>query len=457
MTQPLSFDHLQAILRQHTTDLPDFRKPGPNTRYTIQGAALGAFGIFFTQSPSFLEYQRRLKHSQGHDNAQTLFGVEEIPCDNQARNLLDPIAPSHFNPVFLEVFAHLEQQDLLEPWRVLDHQLLVSLDGTQYFSSKALHCQNCLTRQLSNGQTLYYHPAITPVVVCPGRSQVIALSPEYIMPQDGHDKQDCEQVAGKRWIRQHAEALAPHQVTLLGDDLYSKQPLCALAVQKGFNFILVCKPNSHAKLYERLAFWQKQGAMAACEQRRRHGRLTEVTMYRFINDVLLHDGKQALSVNWVEITVVNAKTGEQLYYNTFITNHRLNAENVAQVAQAGRGRWKVENENNNVLKTKGYHLEHNFGHGKQYLSATLLSLNLLAFLFHTVLEWSDEPYALLRQELARRQTFFEDIRALTRYMVFESWHHLMDFMIRGLELESKLEAKLEAKLAPELIPKLDTS
>ena len=83
--------------------------------------------------------------------------------------------------------------------------------------------------------------------------------------------------------------------------------------------------------------------------------MTEVTLYRFINDVLLQDGKHALLVNWVEMTVINAKTGEQLYYNTFITNHRLSAENVAQVAQAGRGRWKMENENNNVLKTKGYH------------------------------------------------------------------------------------------------------
>ena len=174
-----------------------------------------------------------------------------------------------------------------------------------------------------------------------------------------------------------------------------------------------------------------------------------MTLYRFINDVLLSDGKQARSVNWVEMTVLNAKTGEQLYYNTFITNHRLSAENAAQVAQAGRGRWKIENENNNVLKTKGYHLEHNFGHGKQYLSATMLSLNLLAFLFHTVLEWSDEQYALLRHVLARRQTFFEDMRALTRYMVFESWQHLMDFMIKGLQLESKL--------APKLSPKLDTS
>ena len=116
------------------------------------------------------------------------------------------------------------------------------------------------------------------------------------------------------------------------------------------------------------------------------------------------------------------------------------------MAQAGRGRWKIENENNNVLKTKGYHVEHNFGHGKPYLSATMLSLNLLAFLFHTVLDWSDEQYALLRQVLARRQTFFEDIRALTRYMVFESWHHLMDFMMKGLQLESRLALKCRPKL-----------
>ena len=126
-------------------------------------------------------------------------------------------------------------------------------------------------------------------------------------------------------------------------------------------------------------------------------------------------------------------------HNSFITHHRLRADNVAEVAQAGRGRWKIENENNNVLKTKGYHLEHNFGHGQQYLAAVMLSLNLLAFLFHTVLEWSDDKYTLLRQVLARRQTFFNDIQALMRYMVFDSWDHLINFMIRGLELESQFD------------------
>lgn len=163
-----------------------------------------------------------------------------------------------------------------------------------------------------------------------------------------------------------------------------------------------------------MAFWQANDAIKEVENRRCNGRFAEVMQYRSINDVSRRGGRDALAVNWLESTVVHAKTGEQLSYNSWMTNHRLSAANVSEVAQAGRGRWKIENEHNNVRKTKGYPIEQNFGHGKQSLAAFMLSLNLLAFLFHTVLQWCDDKYALLRQVLARRQTLFDDIRALTR-------------------------------------------
>ena len=251
MTNPFGFEALQGILHRRIAPLPDHRQKGPNTRYAIHDAAFGAFGIFFTQSPSFLEYQRRLQHTKGQNNAQTLLGVEQIPCDNQVRKLLDPIAPSHLDAVVVEVFEGLEQHRMFAHFRVLGGQLLVALDGTHSFSSTAIHCHTCLTRQLTNGQTLSYHAAITPVIVCPGQSQVIALPPEYIMPQDGHAKQDCERAAGKRWLGKHAAQVAPHGVTLLGDDLYSNQPFCALVLQHRCTFIFTCKPDSHPPLSER--------------------------------------------------------------------------------------------------------------------------------------------------------------------------------------------------------------
>ena len=106
-----------------------------------------------------------------------------------------------------------------------------------------------------------------------------------------------------------------------------------------------------------------------------------------------------------------------------------------KIVANGRARWKVENENNNVLKNRGYHLGHNFGHGNKHLSSFLVTFNLLAFLFHTLLEHADKKYKLIRDNLPARQTFFDDIRVLTRYLYFDNCETLLEFMIRGLELE----------------------
>ena len=65
-----------------------------------------------------------------------------------------------------------------------------------------------------------------------------------------------------------------------------------------------------------------------------------------------------------EIEIVNAE-GEVTYRNSFVTDLPSIADNVVELAACGRARWKIENETFNVLKTKGYNLEHNFGHGKR--------------------------------------------------------------------------------------------
>ncbi|MEM9119948.1 MAG: ISNCY family transposase, partial [Cyanobacteria bacterium P01_F01_bin.56] len=78
---------------------------------------------------------------------------------------------------------------------------------------------------------------------------------------------------------------------------------------------------------------------------------------------------------------------------------------------------------------------HNFGHGQQHLASLLATLNILSFLFHTVLDLLDQKSKLLRAHLPTRKTFFEDLRALTRYMYFDPWDHLLTFMLQGLELE----------------------
>jgi len=159
----------------------------------------------------------------------------------------------------------------------------------------------------------------------------------------------------------------------------------------------------------------------------------EYHTYRYANAVALVEGEGALKVNWCEVSVTSK--AKQLYHNAFISDFTITDENVAGIVAAGRARWKIENENNNTLKTKGYHLEHNFGHGKKHLSSLLATLNILAFLFHSFLTFCDDAYRLIRDTLPTRKIFFEHIRALTHYMRFASWEALMEFMMRGLEIE----------------------
>jgi hypothetical protein len=267
------------------------------------------------------------------------------------------------------------------------------------------------------------------VLVSPEQSEVISLEPEFILPQDGDQKQDCEGKAAKRWLKHKAQHYPLDKVVVLGDDLYCCQSHCEAVQARGWNFIFVRKPDSHQTLYEYLNLQPVQ----SFEKPHWNGTFTEIHRYRFATDLPLRDSTDALSVNWCELSISREADQSLLYRNSFATDLPLNQDNAIHVVAWGRSRWKTENENNNILKTKGYNFEHNFGHGKKHLSTVLLSLLLLAFLSHTVFSLTDKLYQRLRQELGTRKTFFNDIRALLRYQLFPSWQHLLLFMAEGLE------------------------
>jgi hypothetical protein len=444
-----SFDNLVGSFRQLLELLPD-KRTGNNTRYGMEDAALSAFSVFFTQTPSFLAFQRTMEKSKGRSNAQTLFGIHQIPCDNQIRDLLDPLKPALVAPVFEQALEMLKNGGQLKGFRGFADNLLIAMDGTDYFSSSQIHCPQCSTRKLKSGEIRYFHSVVTPVIVSPNQTNVIPLVPEFVVPQDGHQKQDCENKAAKRWLLQQGQKYSSLKVTVLGDDLYCHQPLCQVLLEQQFNFILTCLPTSHQTLSEHL-----EGlSLPTVIRTRWTGKVEEIHTYRYLNQVPLKDGDDALLVNWCDVFSVRSfppksRHGELtvtrpdakvIYKNSWATNHLITNETVIEIVRNGRTRWKVENENNNTLKTKGYNLEHNFGHGKHYLASFLASLNILSLLFHTVLDLLDENYQLLRAHLPTRKTFFNDLRALTRYLVFDSWDHLLTFMIQGLELDLPLNS-----------------
>ena len=131
-----------------------------------------------------------------------------------------------------------------------------------------------------------------------------------------------------------------------------------------------------------------------------------------------------MHVNWLSIGIADPK-GKVTDRNSFVTDLPVDRSTIVELAACGRARWKVENESFNTLKTKGYNLEHNFGHGKENLAAVLVTLNLIAFAYHTLAELTEDLWARAREKAGTRITFFNHLRSIAFFLVFASWRDLL--------------------------------
>lgn len=135
------------------------------------------------------------------------------------------------------------------------------------------------------------------MIVAPQQTEVISLAPEFITPQDGSEKQDCEVGATKRWITTHTSDFVGQSITFLGDDLYSHQPMAEDCLNLGMNFIFTCLSDSHKTLYERLSKLEETGEVKALELKKSDKRTEEIYQYRYVNEISLRNTQPALSVD----------------------------------------------------------------------------------------------------------------------------------------------------------------
>lgn len=403
---------------------PDKRSGTGNAHYTIADIGLSAFSLFFMQSESFLAHERALKERRGSSNSQSLFGMEKIPTDNHIRAMLDAVHPGYLQPCFDQALSALRDGGGIHAFTRLGGRVLIALDGTEYFCSQKLGCQHCLTRKRRNGATERYHMMLAATMVAPGHNMALPLMPEFIAPQDGTEKQDCERAAGKRWLEAHSERVADLRPVYLGDDLFASQPMAASVLASGGDFLFVCKQDSHKTVYDYVRGGDAETLTHT--EKRNNKRLTY--HYRWLEDIPLRDGDDALHVNWIAVRITDGK-GKTTYDGAFVTSLPVSRDNVAEIAACGRARWKIENESFNVLKNNGYNLEHNFGHGQDCLAMLLVAMNMLAFAFHTVCDCVDERWQAARQAKGARKRFFEHIRTLCAYIVFPSWKILLETLI----------------------------
>jgi len=385
---------------------------------------MSGFAMMFFQDPSLLTFQKRLQKKAQKSNLATSFGVGAIPKDTQMRDVTDRIPTEALAGIFSDFFSALQRGKQLEQYRFLDGKYLMPLDGTEYFTSEKIRCPCCLETKHEHGKARYHHQILQAVIVHPDLRQVIPLFPEAIQNTDGAVKQDCEINAGKRILGKIRKTHPELGVIITGDDLYSKQPFIDSLKENAMSFILVAKPSDHKILFEWVddltALKQADHLEIPDQKGRRH-------LYHWVNDVPLNGSRNADQINFFQYWLIDKK-GKTTYHNSWVTNLTVSGNNVQDLVKGGRARWKIENETFNTLKNQGYQIEHNYGHGKQFLSMNFFVLNLLAFFVHQILELADPSYQRCRKGFSSRKEFWNQLRCTFRIMLFSGFYHLLDYI-----------------------------
>ena len=391
--------------------------------HCLHDVLMSGFAMMFFQDPSILCFQRRLQEHTQRNNLSTVFGIGSVPKETQMRDVTDLIPTEDLSGIFPAFLQQLQRGQQLSHYRLFNGKYLIAIDGSQYFSSDKISCPQCLKTEAAKGATRYHHQILQAVIVHPDLRQVLPLFPEPIQNSDGTDKQDCEINAGKRIIANIRKAHPKLPIIVTADDLYSKQPFVDALKRDGMSFILTAKPSDHKILFEWVEELTAMGGEGHLELIDKKGKRHK---YHWVNDVPLNGTKNAGQVNFFQYWIMDRE--KITYHNSWITDIAVDRNNIVMLVKAGRARWKIENETFNTLKNQGYHIEHNYGHGNQYLSMNFFVLNLLAFFVHQILELCDLSYQRCRGKFSSRKECWNQLRCTFRIIHFRNLYHLLDYI-----------------------------
>lgn len=424
----LAFDPLVKAIRARAEQLPDARTRDGN--FSVADAVMSAFALFSLKDPSLLAFEER----RNDENMKTIYRIDHIPSDTQMREILDPLASEEFRPMFNDVLGQLQRGKALEPFVFHEGCYLLLLDGTEYFSSKTIHCPSCLCRESKQtGEITYYHQMLGAVLAHPDRQEVIPLAPEPIIKQDGDNKNDCERNASRRFLSRVRREHPRLQLIVVEDGLASNAPHIRLLQELSMHFLLGAKPDDHQHLFDQVlqAFEEDRMTTISWRDEKDPDALCEIS---FLHDLELNKSNLDLHVNFLQY-LEYGPNGHRRKQFSWVTDLTIDEENARHLVPGGRARWRIENETFNTLKNQGYHFEHNYGHGCQNLSVVFATLMMLAFLVDQTLQLCCPLFQAVYKKLGSKRSLWDHVRSHFRHFTFDSMEHLYGVVLYDLAKE----------------------
>lgn len=387
-----------------------------NRKFDLKSIFMSALAMFSLKQPSLLGFDSyRKKDTPDVENLKTLFKLNEIPSDTHFRETLDKVEHESLLGIFQKYIDLLRETKALDCYKTMGNKVIVSIDGTGFFQSNTVHCDQCLQRKRTGGKISYEHHALPAVLIHPNIKEVLPIGLEMIQKQDGEIKNDCERNASKRLISRLRKDYPDLKMIIVEDSLSSNVPHVKELTDNGMSFILGIKPGDHKNFFKNISDMKSKKLMV--NDSHKIETKSEIITYKFQykNMVKLSSDEGMFYVNYFELeeSKLNKKSGEiKVTYWSWITDIPINKNSIFDLMKCARARWKIENETFNTLKNKGYNFEHNYGHGEKNLANNMCIFMLLSFLIDQIQQKFCLVYKTILGLYHARKYFFEKMRSL---------------------------------------------
>jgi len=314
-----------------------------------------------------------------------LCGVEKVPHGDTVNYAFQKLDVDEIQEILCHLVEILIRKKVLDRWRLLGKYFRVAVDGTGELTFDERHCKHCLTRKLTNGRVLYYHPVIEAKLLTPN-GFAFSIMTEFIEnPEDlsEGDKQDCEFKAFKRLAKRLKKRFPRLPICLLLDGLFANGPTMQICEDKKWKYITVLKDSDLKNLHR--SFEVAWGASKENHKKILLGENSGIVQeYRWENNIEYRDSeKRVHHANVVEC--VEEKPDGTKTKNMWITNINTSPNTIDAIANhGGRLRWKIENEGFNVQKNGGYNLEHAYSRDPNARKIFYLLLQIAHLIFQLI-------------------------------------------------------------------------
>lgn len=422
------FDYLVSKVHDSVVQIADHRKTTPV--YPLSDVLMSSFAMFSLKDPSVLSFVEN--YPERADNLEAVYHIKNIPSDNGMRGILDPVNPDDLLPVFQSLMADdlvSSTVDSHKSFPTLGGYVGIAVDGTGYFCSNTISCPHCLVKKRKSGEE-YYHQLAGACVVHPDKKTVFPVFGEPITKQDGATKNDCEYNAFKRLVPKMEQVLPGEKKLILLDGLFATGPAIRTmqahkmdfitVIKDGYVLVQVADPANKNKFAER-SWYKGKNERIKCTA-------------KWMNGLILNGANSDISVNFLQYEEIDTKTQNTIYAGKWITSLSIKPSIVKEFVKTARARWKIENETFNVLKNQGYNLEHNYGHGKKFLSSLFAVMMLLAFLVDQLTQTLDKTFQKALIEAKTMRDLRQKVRVLFDLIPCVSMNLIYKIIARDIKI-----------------------